>query len=73
MAIKAAKIDKQDRNLRPHSLRHSLATHLRGYGIDAAQIRAAMGWSSEAIQDNYTHWNEAHFKAQKKRVEELFG
>jgi len=61
------------RNLRPHSLRHSVATLLRAGGIDAAAIRASMGWSNEHTQDGYTHWAVEHFENQRRAIDELFG
>ncbi len=61
------------RNLRPHSLRHSVATLLRAGGIDAAAIRASMGWSSEAVREGHTHWNVGHFGDRRRAVDELFG
>jgi len=72
-AIKAAKFDKEARNLRPHSLRHSVATLLRTSGADPEAIRASMGWAGAAVQAGYTHWGVEHFEDQRRQVDQLFG
>jgi integrase len=59
------------RHLEPHSFRHSLNTLLRGADVDPAKLRATFGWSSEAVQDGYTHWQAEHFEAQRRKIEEL--
>ena len=59
------------RRLEPHSFRHSLNTLLRGADVDPAKLRATFGWSSEVVQDDYTHWQPEHFEAQRKKTEEL--
>ena len=61
------------RNLRPHSFRHSLNTLLRDEGADPAKLREMFGWSNEAVQDGYTHWQVEHFEAQRHKIEELLG
>lgn len=66
------KIDYENRNLKPHSFRHTLNTLLRNAGQDPAKIRAALGWSGEAIQENYTHWQIEHLQGQATIVENLF-
>ena len=59
------------RNLRPHSFRHSLNTLLRDEGADPAKLREMFGWSNEAVQDGYTHWQVEHFEAQRSKIEDL--
>lgn len=59
------------RHLEPHSFRHSLNTLLRGADVDPAKLRATFGWSTEAVQDSYTHWQVEHFEAQRRKIEEL--
>ncbi len=59
------------RNLKPHSFRHSLNTLLRADGVDPAKLREMLGWSNEAVQDGYTHWQAEHFEAQRRKIEEL--
>lgn len=71
-AMDRAKIDYETRHLKPHSFRHTLNTLLRNAGQDPAKIRAALGWSGEAIQENYTHWQIEHLKDQATIVENLF-
>jgi len=71
-AMDRAKIDYEKRHLKPHSFRHTLNTLLRNAGQDPAKIRAALGWSREAIQENYTHWQIEHLKDQATIVENIF-
>ncbi|MCF7914717.1 MAG: site-specific integrase [Spirochaetaceae bacterium] len=71
-AMNRAKIDYETRHLKPHSFRHTLNTLLRNAGQDPAKIRAALGWSGEAIQENYTHWQIEHLQDQATIVENLF-
>ena len=71
--MKAAGIDCERRNLRPHSFRHTLNSILREKGYDAAKIRAALGWSSENVQDGYTHWSSSAFDGQRTIVNGVFG
>jgi integrase len=61
------------RRLEPHSFRHTLNTLLRAEDVDPAKLRATFGWSSEAVQDGYTHWRVEHFEAQRRKIEELLG
>jgi integrase len=70
-AMEALKIDARARGLRPHSFRHTLNSILRGQGMDAAKIRAMLGWSSEAVQDGYTKWQLEDLRAGAKRIEEI--
>lgn len=71
-AMKKVKIDREKRNIRPHSFRHTLNSILREQGYDAARIRAALGWSSEVVQDGYTHWNADAFNGQRQIVDDVF-
>ena len=59
-ALIAVDIEPGDRQLTPHCLRHSVAMHLRARAVDSAKIRAMLGWSDEATQDIYTHWQPGH-------------
>ena len=72
-AIVRAEIVRGARNLRPHSFRHTLNSILREQSYDAAKIRAALGWSSEDVQDGYTHWNSSAFDGQRTIVDGVFG
>ena len=72
-AMESAGFDRQERNIRPHSFRHTLNTVLRGAGADPAKLRESFGWSDEQMQDKYTHWNPEHFEEQRRKMDELFG
>ncbi len=58
--------------LSPHSLRHTLNTILRSQGLEDSKIRKALGWGSEIIQDNYTHFQPEHLEIQGKLVGKIF-
>ena len=54
----------------PHSLRHSLNTHLISSGCDPIKVRAYFGWSENIllpsltpVQKGYTHWEPDQLKA----------
>lgn len=70
-ALKKAEIHANGRWLKPHSFRHTLNSILRAKGENPEVIRAALGWGSEAIQDNYTHWKPELVQSQGKIVDEL--
>jgi integrase len=71
-AMESAGFDRVGRNLRPHSFRHALNTSLRGAGADPSRLRESLGWSSEKVQDKYTHWNPEHFEELRRIIDELF-
>ncbi|NLB79982.1 MAG: site-specific integrase [Clostridiaceae bacterium] len=75
-ALRIGNISTENRKLTPHSLRHTLNTKLRSKNENPDKIRAALGWSSEAIQDRYTHCRPDHFRelgeAMEKAYEGLF-
>ncbi|ADK81882.1 tyrosine-type recombinase/integrase [Sediminispirochaeta smaragdinae] len=64
--------DPNPRNLTPHSFRHTLNTLLLSNGYDSGKIRATLGWTSEKIQDNYTHFSIDHLNGQSDMVESFF-
>ncbi|MBN2564308.1 MAG: site-specific integrase, partial [Candidatus Eisenbacteria bacterium] len=68
-AMKRAGLDREGRNLQPHSLRHSLATILEARDYNPRKIRAALGWSGERIRENYSHLNGDDLREQAEIVE----
>jgi integrase len=73
-AMARLKIKHRERNLVPHSLRHSLATELRAAGISDVLLKKSMGWSSDAMLENYSdHLQAEHFRGQAKLVDKLLG
>lgn len=58
-ALEKAGIDREKgpdtMPLDSHSLRHTLASHLKGRGISGDLIRQFCGWSCARIQASYTH------------------
>ncbi len=71
-ALGKAGIQAGGRRLHPHVLRHSINTFLRNAGENPDKIRASLGWSSEAMQDAYTHWGPEHLKHQGNLVDSIW-
>ena len=61
------------RNLRPHSLRHSLATILKARGVPDEFIRLGLGWSNVNTQDTYTHLRPENLAGIGAVVDEVLG
>ena len=60
------------RNLKPHSLRHSLQTLLSASGQDLEKLRQYFGWSDVKIQKNYTHTKAEHLRPEADAIDDLF-
>ena len=71
-AVDKIGIDRKARGIVPHSLRHSLNSHLRAAGVPDFLIRESLGWNSGAVQDSYSHIIAEHLEPVAKAVANLF-